>query len=136
LSSESRSSVPVSGDDVVACGGPEVEDEDEVLLVAAAVTIILRVLATGVRVLVLEAAEDLNDTGLGVGFAGPVGVRPGKRSSVKEPHRVINKSTNRENIGLRSAPEPRLGQREYSMISSKDWHQLGTVHLYRDRLDL
>ena len=133
MSSESRSSVPVSGDDVVACGGPEVEDEDEdeVLLVAAAVIVILRVLAAGVRVLVLEAAEELNGTGLGI-----VGVRLAKRSSVKETHRIMNKSTNQQNIGLRSTPEPWLGQREYSVSSSKDWHQLGTVNLYRDRVYL
>jgi len=126
---ESRPPVPVSGDDVV---GPEIEDEDEVLLVAVAGILILLVLTTGA---VAEAAET-NDTGLGVGLAGPVGVRLAKSILVKEPHRGKNKSTNQENIGLPTAPEPRLGQREYSVLSSKERHQLGTVHLYRDRLYL
>ena len=129
---ESRPPVPVSGDDVV---GPEVEDEDEVLLVAVAGILILLVLATGALVLVAEAAET-NDTGLGVGLAWPVGVRLAKRSLVKEPHRGKNKSTNQQNIGLPTAPEPRLGQREYSVSPSKERHQLGTVNLYRDRLNL
>ena len=60
---------PVFGDDVpvaVACGDPEVE---VLLVIAGAVTV------PEVEDEVLLVAVEVNDTGLGVGLTGPVGVR-------------------------------------------------------------